>query len=251
MRKAQKGRATILCMLSILIVLSLSACNSDLSVPFFSGAQEFSVSNKAQEKYLRDALEIFHSPELKKSGYYPVQRMLAARRISTILIENGQEARAARFLSSLSDEHDAYEAWYLFAAGAVYESINSGPIARLFYERILNTLPDMTIEGQSIHRTCLAKLLESDSPPAKKIGWYRDFIRRFPDADEVGPFHFLLAKEYEKLGLWSQAIEEYRKFLPYFGVSVPGYSDAHDYARKMVEFNDSPKTGHTRTSTTL
>lgn len=241
MRKAQKGRATILCMLSILIVLSLSACNSDLSVPFFSRAHEFSVSNKAQEKYLRDALEIFHSPELKKSGYYPVQRMLAARRISTILIEDGQEARAARFLSSLSDEHDAYEAWYLFASGAVYESMNSGPVARLFYERILNTLPDMTIEGQSIHRTCLAKLLESDSPPAKKIGWYRDFIQRFPDADEVGPFHFLLAKEYEKLGLWSQAIEEYRKFLPYFGVSVPGYSDAHDYARKMVEFNDSPK----------
>lgn len=167
--------------------------------------------------------------------------MLAARRIGTILIEDGQKARAARFLSSLADEHDTYEAWYLFATGAIYESMNSAPIARIFYERILNTLPDMTIEGQSIYRSCLVKLLGSESPPEEKTVWYREFIQRFPDADEVGPFHFLLAKEYEKLGLWTQAIEEYRQFLPFFGVSVPNYPDAHDYARKMVEFNDSPK----------
>ncbi len=241
MRKLQGKRATGLLALSMLIVLVLGACSDNVYVPFFVGTHEFSVSDKTQRKNLRDALEVLQSSPLKKSGYYPVQRMLAARRISIILIEDRQKAEAARFLSSLAEEHDAYEAWYLFAAAAVYESMDSGPIAQLFYERIINTLPDMTIEGQSIHRICLAKLLQSDNRPEKKATWYREFIRRFPDADEVGPFHFLLAKEYEKLGLWSQAIEEYRQFLPYFGVSVPGYPDAHDYARNIVEFNDSPK----------
>ena len=221
--------------------LVLSGCESGLFASLWPGTRQFSVTNKVQEKDLRDALRVLHSPQLKKSGDYSVQRMLAARRVSTILLENNQQAEAARFLSSLADDHDAYEAWYLFAAGAVYESMGSAPIARLYFERIINTLPDMTIDGQSIHKTCLVKLLASDSPPAKKTAWYREFIQRFPNADEVGPFHFLLAKEYEKLGLWPQAIDEYRQFLPYFNVNVPGYSDAHDYARKMVEFNDSPK----------
>lgn len=247
MKSANKGRGVVFVFTSLCVALFLcfalflSSCSNDLLAPLGIGSNDFSISNKAQAKDLRDALEILHSPQLKKSGYYPVQRMLAARRISTILIEDGQQARAARFLSSLAEEHDAYEAWYLFAAGAVYESMGSAPIARILYERIIETVPDMTIDGQSIHRTCLVKLIDSDNPPEKKATWFKEFIKRFPDADEIGPFHFLLAKEYEALGQWTQAIEEYRRFLPYFGVSVPGYPDAHGYARKMVEFNDSPK----------
>ncbi len=238
---AQRRRSPIPLIFITCAALALSGCESDLFTLFWPGTRQFSVANSAQEKYLRDALYVLHSPRLKKSPDYIVQRMLAARRVSTILIENNQQAEAARFLSSLADAHDTYEAWYLFAAGAIYESTGSAPIASLYFERIINTLPDMTIDGQSIHKICLIKLLASDSQSIKKTGWYREFIQRFPNADEVGSFHFLLAKEYEKLGLWPQAIDEYRQFLPFFNVNVPGYSDAHDYARKMVEFNDSPK----------
>lgn len=233
-------RTAILLTLVICAALALGGCENGLGL-LWPGVRQFSVRDRVQERDLGEALRILNSPQLKKSPDFPVQRMLAARRVSTILIEDGQRAEAARLLSSLADDHDSYEAWYLFAAGAVYESMRGAPIARLYFERILNTLPDMTIDGQSIHKTCLIKLLASDSPPAKKTAWFREFIQRFPDADEVGSFHFLLAKEYEKQGLWPQAIEEYRQFLPFFGVIVPGYSDAHDYARKMVEFNDSPK----------
>ncbi len=59
-------------------------------------------------------------------------------------------------------------------------------------------------------------MIDSDSPPEKKAAWFKEFIQRFPEADEIGSFHFLLAKEYEALGQWTQAIEEYRRFLPYF-----------------------------------
>lgn len=123
MKSANKGRGVVFVFTSLCVALFLcfalflSSCSNDLLAPLGIGSNDFSISNKAQAKDLRDALEILHSPRLKKSGYYPVQRMLAARRISTILIEDGQQARAARFLSSLAEEHDAYEAWYLFAAG--------------------------------------------------------------------------------------------------------------------------------------
>ena len=241
MKSARIGAFAAPVLISILIVFCLGLWGLQISGIGFSNLGEFPISNRSLRRELHCALEIFYSPQLKNSGYYSIQRMLAAKRIGTILIKDGQKASAARFLSSLADEHDDYEAWYLFAAGAVYESMDSDPIARILYERILKNLPDMMIDGQSIHRISLISLLEGDSPPYKKAHWYGEFIRRFPEADEVGPYHFLLAKEYEKLGLWPQAIEEYRQFLPFFGVSVPGYPDAHDYARKMVEFNDSPK----------
>jgi len=161
--------------------------------------------------------------------------------MSTILIQDGQKESAARLLLTCADAHDFYEAWYLFSAAAIYESMEAMPVAQLLYERIIQNLPDMTIDSQSIHKISLSRLLEGENTPLQKASWYAEFIKRFPDAEEVGPYHFLLAKEYEKLGFWNQAIEEYRKFLPYFGVGVPGYPNAYEEARKMVEFNDSPK----------
>ena len=37
------------------------------------------------------------------------------------------------------------------------------------------------------------------------------------------------------------AVKTYSKFLPYFGSSIPGYPDALQYARSIVEFYNSPK----------
>lgn len=234
---------TILRAASLAVVLAalFVSCDVERITDLLGPRYRFTVSDRALQKELDTALSIISSGSLKKSGYYPLQRMLAARRISSILIADGQKAQAARFLTSLADEHDAYEPWYLFSAAGVYESMGGAPIARIFYERIIETLPDSSVDGVSIHRICLARLLAGGLPPEKKVTWYREFIRRFPDAEETGPYHFLLAKEYEKLGQWVAAIEEYRRFLSYFGVSVPGYPDAFAQARKIVEFNDSPK----------
>jgi len=52
---------------------------------------------------------------------------------------------------------------------------------------------------------------------------------------------FLLGKEYEKVGEWDLAVKTYAKFLPYFGSSIPGYPDAFQYARNVVDFYNSPK----------
>ncbi|MCX8014107.1 MAG: tetratricopeptide repeat protein [Rectinema sp.] len=234
-------RSTAINTAVLLLAGLLVSCSLESVQEFLTPRFRFSVSNRAMQKELDTALSIILSGNLKKSGYFPLQRMLAARRVGAILIADGQKAQAARFFTTLADEHDSYEPWYLFSAAGVYESMGGAPIARLFYERIVEALPDISVEGKSIHRICLARLLSGTLPPEKKISWYREFIRRFPDAEETGPYHFLLAKEYEKTGQWSTAIEEYRRFLSYFGVSVPGYPDAFEQARKMVEFSDSPK----------
>ena len=165
----------------------------------------------------------------------------AARKIAATLIASGRAAAAATFLTGLAEQKDNYAAWYLFTAAAAYESQGDLPLAIPLYERIVRTLPDLVIEDRSIHHESLARLAAAVETPERRIGYFEDLIARFPEARDVGSYQFLLAKAYEKTGAWKRALEHYAAFLPYFGAKVPGYPDAYDYARRLVEFNASPK----------
>jgi len=165
----------------------------------------------------------------------------AARKISAILIGSGQSALAASFLMELAEPADAYAPWYLFAAAAAYETAGEQALAIPLYERIVRTLPDLAVDGSSLHFEALSRLAVAVDIPERKIEYYGDMIARFPDEPGIGEAHFLLAKEYEKIGAWKDALEQYAAFLPYFGASVPGYPDAFDQARRLVEFNASSK----------
>lgn len=168
-------------------------------------------------------------------------RYAASRRILAFLISEGMYSRAASYLISLADPADSYAAWYLFSAGAAFESAGEIELALPLYERLIRTAPDLEIEGKSLHREALVRLVAHSSEPSRRIEFYRDLIARFPDAPDLGSYHFLLAKEYEKVGEWKDAMEHYTAFLPYFGAVVPGYPDALDYATRLAEFNASPK----------
>jgi tetratricopeptide (TPR) repeat protein len=180
-----------------------------------------------------------HSPE----GEAPdeLAHFAAARKISAALISSGKPQAAAAFLTGLAERQDSYAAWYLFTAAAAYESQGDLPLAIPLYERIVRTLPDLIVEGRSLHYEALTRLAGVVETPERRIEYFKDLIVRFPDAPDVGSSQFLLAKTYEKIGAWKDAMEHYAAFLPYFGAKVPGYPDAHDYARRLVEFNASPK----------
>lgn len=180
-----------------------------------------------------------HGPEGTKAD--SMAHYAAARKISAILIGSGWYAKASSFLIGLGDPPDEYAPWYFFTAAASYESAGEPQLAIPLYERIVKTLPDLIIEGRSLHYESLTRLVRSSARPERKIEYYRDLLARFPDAPDTGASHFLLAKEYEKTGAWKEAMEQYAAFLPYFGTNVPGYPDAHAYARRLIEFNASPK----------
>jgi tetratricopeptide (TPR) repeat protein len=178
-------------------------------------------------------------------------RYAAARRITALLVSDGLNSRAASYLLSLADPAegdpkdrnpaDSFAAWYLFSAGAAFESAGEIQLALPLYERMIRTAPDLEIEGKSLHREALARLVANTDEPSRRIEFYRDLIARFPEAPDIGAYHFLLAKEYEKVGEWKDAMEHYTAFLPYFGAVVPGYPDALEYATRLAEFNASPK----------
>jgi tetratricopeptide (TPR) repeat protein len=170
-----------------------------------------------------------------------VARFATARKIAALLIANEKKALAASFLLDLSDPADEYAPWYLFSAAAAYESAGDLALAIPLYERLVKTQPDLLVEGNSLHYQALLRLVGSDAGPERKIEYYRDLIIRFPEAEDIGASHFLLAKEYEKTGQWKEAMNSYAAYLPYFGTQVPGHPEALSYARQLLEFNASSK----------
>jgi tetratricopeptide (TPR) repeat protein len=183
-------------------------------------------------------------------------------KIASILVSEKRYARLASFMSIMParlaasrergfipadspapapSAKDPYEAWYLYTAAAAYEHEGALPVAALYYDRIVKTCPDLIVDGKSIHFLCLSRLIDTTASPERRIAYYTDLIRRFPDATDMGRSLFLLGKEYEKTGEWNKAVETYRDFLPWFGTTVPGYPDAFLYARNLVELASSPR----------
>lgn len=164
-----------------------------------------------------------------------------SRRIAALIIKENETSLAAAFLLGSADPTDAYAGWYIFAAAAAYEQGGSIELAVPLYERLVKTTPDLLVEGKSLHQEALSRLVEYAKTPERRIEYFRDYIARFPDSPQTGSYYFLLAKEYETVGAWDEALESYAAFLPYIGVEVPGYPDAHAAARQILEFNSSSK----------
>lgn len=218
----------------------------------------------------RQLRELFQLFDASRSD--PEERFAVVRQISSKLLAQKEYGRLAAFLTSLAGDvpsrpgcthpadllrpsgiradggdvasrspSDPYAAWYLFTAAYAYELQGSAPIAALYYDRIVKNWPDLIVDGQSIHFECLSRLVKTVSSPERLIEYYQDMLARFPDRVDMGRILFLLGKEYEKVGDWDLAIKTYAKFLPYFDTTIPGYPDAYQYARNLVDFYNSPK----------
>jgi hypothetical protein len=211
-------------------ILPLASCSSDRGI-FIAGSR----SEKAELKELFTLLD--------RDKIDPIERFAAVRQISSILLREKEYGRLSILLTDLATERpdDPYAAWYLFATAYVYDLEGSSPIAALYYDRIVKNYPDLEVDSASLHYQCLKRLIDTVQAPERRIEYYKDLIARFPDRVDMGSVYFLLGKEYEKVGEWDLAVKTYAKFLPYFGSTIPGYPDAFQYARNVVDFYNSPK----------
>ncbi|HEY9055457.1 MAG TPA: tetratricopeptide repeat protein [Rectinemataceae bacterium] len=215
------------------ILLILSSCGLDGKASLYASGPK-----KTQIRTLLSLIRT-HGPEGEDPD--PRSRFAAAESLSALLIGEKREGSAAALLQGLAEEDDAYASWYLFAAAAAYETRGELALAIPLYERLVKTHSDLDLGGKSLHYEALRRLARSAGRPERKIEYYRDLVTRFPDAADTGASIFLLAKAYEAAGNWKEALAAYSSFLPYIGAKVPGYPDAHQYARRLVEFNASPK----------
>ena len=212
-----------------------------LIVSCFAENSGYIIGSRAQKQELRALFRVLNANAPKQDNRNELAHFAAARKIAALLLASKNEALAASFLVGLSQSTDAFTSWYIFTAAATYEANNELELAIQLYERLVRTLPDLEIEGKSIHYEALKRLARSVDSPERRIQYYLDLLARFPSAPEIGSYYFLLAKEYEKIGSWKEALANFTAFLPYFGVDVPGYPDALAYARRLIEFNASSK----------
>jgi tetratricopeptide (TPR) repeat protein len=195
------------------------------------------VGSASERKELSDLFAL-----LREAGNDPERRFAILRRISSNLTRRREYESLAAFLSSRPEaaEPSPYGAWCLFTAACAYEDAGSAPVAAIYYDRVLELRPDVLVEGRSLHRESLERLIAIVDSPERRIGYYKDYLSLYPE-EEPGKTLFLIAWEYERSGDLEAAVKAYSEFLPFFGTEVPGYPEAFRHAREVVDYFNSPK----------
>jgi tetratricopeptide (TPR) repeat protein len=170
-------------------------------------------------------------------------RFIVIQQIANRLLNAGEHQKLILFLTTYVEKNptDPYNAYYLGIVAAAYRDIGAVPMAVHYYQRILKNHPDLLLPTGSLHLQCLQELLVLVRDPAARIEYYKELISRFGDSIDPGVTYYFLARAYEDVGEWEQAIRVYQKFLKYPETEIPGFPRAHSKVREKVEFYYSDK----------
>ncbi|MDR0525828.1 MAG: tetratricopeptide repeat protein [Spirochaetaceae bacterium] len=171
-------------------------------------------------------------------------RFAVVREIAGRFVRLKAYPKAISFLTSQihQDPEDPYNPYYLHMTAYAYKEQKAYQVAALYFDRIINNYPDLTVQGQSIHLDCLRHLIEGTDNPERQVRYYKEIIARFPDQIDLGQAYFKLAYAHERIGEWNEAIQAYTQYRPYIGkTGVPGFPNADYHAKQLVDFNNSPK----------
>ena len=194
--------------------------------------------SRENREHFQELFRLLRQEEAGSEGEFAVAREIAA---SFARLRDFE--RLIHFLSerTINNPADPYNAYYLLMIAYAYMQLESLPIAAIYFDLIVNNYPDLLINDESIHLMCLRHLIELNRDPERQVWYYRELISRFPDKTDMGAAYFMLGQACERIGDWNGAIQAYSSFIPYAGTIIPGFPNAHQYARQQVDFSRSPK----------
>ena len=197
---------------------------------------EYRVGNRQYDRQLVELLAL-----LDRETGGAEQRFVIVQEISKVLRAAGAPRRALLFLTTYVEQHpaDVYNAVYLMAAAEGYRELEAAPQAAHYYERALD-YPDALVAGRSIHLASLSELIALERDPRRLAELYEELIDRFRGAIDPGRSHFYLARAYEALGEWEQAVGAYRVYLQH-ATAIPGFPNVHREILDKVNFHFSDK----------
>jgi tetratricopeptide (TPR) repeat protein len=165
------------------------------------------------------------------------------REIANNFAKNREYSRLIHFLSgrTIAYPDDPYNSYYLLMIAYAYMQQDSLPIAARYFDLIVKNYPDLTVNEESIHLTCLNQLIDLSDNQEQRVWYYQELISRFSPKIDLGIAWFMLGQTYEHIGDWNSAIQAYSHYLRYAGSIIPGFPNAYDYARQQVDFNNSHK----------
>ena len=139
---------------------------------------------------------------------------------------------------------DKYNAYWLLMTAYAYIQMRQDRVAEYYFERIIKNYPDLRVKDQSVHFLCLERLIQISTNHENRIQYFNTLINRFPSNVSITEMYVRLAREYEQIGEWTKALKTYTLFLEQPDASSIQITDMHDiynYARNMIDFNNSPK----------
>ncbi len=226
MHYSTKLRYCLFCFYSIVLAASLlfTACSSprDYFIP----------NSNADREQLKLLFHLLDSNSLDLNGRYAT-----IQKISSSFIAQKNYPLLVNFLSEIvqKEPDSTYNASYLLSIAWAYSQTNANEVAALYYDRILKNYNDLIINGESIHRACLRRLITLSPDPAKRIEYRRELLSRFSDTIDMGKELFLLGNDYEAIGDWESSLEAYRRFLSSYATEVEGKPDALQYAQQFID----------------
>ena len=169
-------------------------------------------------------------------------RFIIIREISGIYLKVKDRNKQIYFLTNWAEKHpfDPYNAYYLTLVAESYEELQAIPFAVHYYELIIKNHPDLYMAGTNIHFQALKKIIQFMDDNELKIEFYKTLISQFEgQIDDIGKVYFSLAKTYEEVGDWSQAIRTYQKFLQLPQTQISGVPDAYKNIEEKIDFYNS------------
>jgi tetratricopeptide (TPR) repeat protein len=235
---------------AVLLLWSAASCSvfETFPVPLFPaavlGAAEASVDpyylagTRENRAYLGELFSLLAGEA--ESGE---ERFALIREIANTYARLDEYPRLINFLSRRinGSPEDPYNAYYLLMIGYAYIQQDAYPAAALYFDIIVKNYPDLEVQGQSIHLACLQQLIRLAENGEQRVWYHRELISRFSDQIDLGEAYFMLAQAYEQTGDWNGAVQAYTQYLPYQGTIIPNFPRADNYAKQLVDFNNSPK----------
>jgi len=232
--------------LFFLILLSTCENTNKSFLPADQGKAEdpyFISGTKEEQDKLRTYFDLLASETEGPRTEASREQFSIVREIANSYVRMKEYSKLINFLSSRvhQNEDDFYAPYYLFMIAYAYQQIEAYPIAALYFDMIVKNYHDLTVMGKSIHLACLNQLIVLVDNPLQREWYYEELLSRFLDQIDPGPSYFMLGQACEGAGNWSNAIKAYAQYLSYPNSNVLGFPNADNYAKQLVDFNNSAK----------
>lgn len=186
-------------------------------------------------------LPLLKDPTLTIENKYSI-----LNQISNSYLQEGQKEEAILFLTDYIEKNpdDPYNAYWLLMIAHIYLQSETPSIAEYYFDRIIQNYDDLLIQNQSIHILCLQNLIKISKSAENRAFYFSTLINNFPEQVNITELYMRLAMEYENLGEWEQAMNTYQLFLDRpdaTTIRIAGVQDPYTTARKLIDFNNSPK----------
>ena len=214
-----------------LIVLLAVAAAVAVLAECSPSATRYYLGTFEQNQELRELFRLFEREKDQENRFVLITQIAAGLAIE------GKIDREILFLTSHVETNpaDIYNGYYLLLVADAYRDMKATPFAIHYYRRILSNYADLIVKGTSIHLQCLQELIDLETNPEDKIGYYKELFSRFPD-QSPGTNWYYMARSYEEVGEWEQAIQAYQKYIGSAVTAIPGEPRALREATEQIAF---------------